>query len=160
MLFSSFTTFRPNFTSGLHQVILPRPRIGMLSLVTVSPVITAFHGPVAQRIEALSLYGSRLAVSNPTQTGQRFTWSKTWCNRQQLWKAGRGWEEMVLECGWRHAQRRWSWEFEDVERIVEFSVVATCGWVFRISTGRDLKHHKMQGAWGWVGELSIAWLAY
>ena len=40
---SSFTTFRPNFTSGLLQVILPRPRIGMLSLVTVSPVITAFH---------------------------------------------------------------------------------------------------------------------
>ena len=40
---SSFTTFRPNFTSGLLQMILPRPRIGMLSLVTVSPVITAFH---------------------------------------------------------------------------------------------------------------------
>ena len=40
---SSFTTFRPNFTSGLLQVILPRPRIGMMSLVTVSPVITAFH---------------------------------------------------------------------------------------------------------------------
>ena len=36
-LVSSFTTFRPNFTSGLLQVILPRPRIGMLSLVTVSP---------------------------------------------------------------------------------------------------------------------------
>ena len=33
---SSFTTFRPNFTSGLLQ-------IGMLSVVTVSPVITAFH---------------------------------------------------------------------------------------------------------------------
>ena len=38
-----FTTFRPNFTSGLLQVILPRPRIGMMSLVTVFPVITAFH---------------------------------------------------------------------------------------------------------------------
>ena len=40
---SSFTTFRPNFTSGLLQVILPRPRIGKLNLVTVSPVITDFH---------------------------------------------------------------------------------------------------------------------
>ena len=41
---SSFTTFRSNFTSGLLQVIFPRPWIGMLSLVTVSPVITAlFH---------------------------------------------------------------------------------------------------------------------
>ena len=39
---SSFTTFRPNFTSGLLQVILPGPRIGILSLVTVSSVITAF----------------------------------------------------------------------------------------------------------------------
>ena len=37
---SSFTMLRPNFTSGLLQVILPRPRIG-----------------------------------------------KTWCDRQQLWKA-------------------------------------------------------------------------
>ena len=39
---SSFTMFRPNFTSGLLQGILPRPRIGLLSLVTVSPVIAAF----------------------------------------------------------------------------------------------------------------------
>ena len=31
------------FHSGLLQVILPRPRIGMMSLVTVFPVITAFH---------------------------------------------------------------------------------------------------------------------
>ena len=27
------------------------------------------------------------AISNPTQASQRFTWSKTWCDRQQLWKA-------------------------------------------------------------------------
>ena len=44
---------------------LPRPRIGMLSLVTVSPVITAFHScclsGAADR--ALSLYGSRWALS-------------------------------------------------------------------------------------------------
>ena len=40
---SPFTMFQPNFTSGLLQVILPRPRIGMMSLVTVFPVITAFH---------------------------------------------------------------------------------------------------------------------
>ena len=29
----------------------------------------------------------KIAVSNLTQAGQRFTWSKTWCGRQQLWKA-------------------------------------------------------------------------
>ena len=28
----------------------------------------------------------KIAVSNSTQAGQRFTWSKTWCDRQ-LWKA-------------------------------------------------------------------------
>ena len=51
---SSFTTFRPNFTSGLLQVILPRPRIGMLSLVTVSPVITEGARDAADRgIESL-----------------------------------------------------------------------------------------------------------
>ena len=39
-------------------------------------------GPVAQRIEALSLstvpkeHCQKIAVSNPTQAGQRFTWSK------------------------------------------------------------------------------------
>ena len=25
---------------------------------------------------------------------------------------------MGLECGWRHAQKRWSWEFEDFEKTV------------------------------------------
>ena len=28
----------------------------------------------------------KIAVSNPTQAGQRFTRSQTWCDRQQLWK--------------------------------------------------------------------------
>ena len=28
----------------------------------------------------------KIAVSIPTQAGQRFTCSKTWCDRQQLWK--------------------------------------------------------------------------
>ena len=42
-VFSSFTTFRPHFTSDFLQVIFPRPQIGMISLVTVFPVITAFH---------------------------------------------------------------------------------------------------------------------
>ena len=43
-----------------------------------------------QRIKALSLYGEhcqKIAVSIPTQAGQRFISSKTWCDRQQLRKA-------------------------------------------------------------------------
>ena len=42
---SSFTTFRPNFTSGLLQVIFTAifTRRGMMSFVTVFPVIAAFH---------------------------------------------------------------------------------------------------------------------
>ena len=123
---SSFTTFWPNFTSGLLRVILPRPRIGMLSLITVSPVITAFHScclshhvfdqvnlwpawvgielkplssdnarHVSQRHSGQRRWVStvpsehcqKIVVSIPTQAGQRFTWSKTWCDWQQLWKA-------------------------------------------------------------------------
>ena len=44
---------------------------------------------VVQRIEALSPgeHCQKIAVSNPTQAVQRFTWSKTWCDRKQLWKA-------------------------------------------------------------------------
>ena len=46
-------------------------------------------GPVAQRIEAYSTptvpgeHCQKIAVSNPTQAGQRFTWSKTWCDGRQ-----------------------------------------------------------------------------
>ena len=52
-----------------------------------------------------------------------------------------------LRCRWRHAQKRWSREFEDfektvvgystVEGAVEFSTVEAYGWVYRIPTGRD-----------------------
>ena len=58
---------------------------------TKKSILDRPSGPMAQQIEVLSLYGSRWAlskaVSNPTQAGQRFTWLKTWCDRQQLWKA-------------------------------------------------------------------------
>ena len=74
---SSFTTFRPNFTSGLLQVILPRLWIGMLSLVTVSPVITAFHSCCLSHhvFDQVNLW--------PTWVG----FETTIFNRQQLWKA-------------------------------------------------------------------------
>ena len=36
-------TYIHAFNWNHFEMILPRPRIGMLSLVTVSPVITAFH---------------------------------------------------------------------------------------------------------------------
>ena len=48
---------------------------------------------MAQRIEALSLstvpgeHCQKIAVSIPTQANQRVNWSKTWYDRQQLWKA-------------------------------------------------------------------------
>ena len=65
---------------------------------TKKSILDRPSGPMAQRIEA-RVYNSgehcqkigehclKKAVSNPTQAGQRFTWSKTWCDRQQLWKA-------------------------------------------------------------------------
>ena len=48
---SSFTTFRPNFTSGLLLVILPWPQIGMLSLVTVitGDTVTRLSIPIRGR---------------------------------------------------------------------------------------------------------------
>ena len=67
-------------------------------------------------------------------------------------------------------QKTWSWEFEDFEktvveirplwRAVVFSTVEACGWVFRISTGRDefeilnITRCAERG-----GGVSIVWLA-
>ena len=46
------------------------------------------RGAADRGVESLRFQVSiEIAVSNPTQAGQRFTWSKTWCDRQQLWKA-------------------------------------------------------------------------
>ena len=66
---------------------------------------------------------------------------------------------MGLECGWRHARKRWSWEFEDFEKesvgswdwTMEAENWALCYWVeswigvvedvvrvLQISTDRDL----------------------
>ena len=94
---------------------LPRPRIGMLSLVTVSPVITAFHscclshhvfdvirlkkkkkkknistvdrpsGPVAQRIEALSLCGSRWVLSEDSGFKSYPSWPEVYLYKKILW---------------------------------------------------------------------------
>ena len=54
---------------------------------------------------------------------------------------------MGLECERRQAQKRWSWEFEDFEKMsvgystvegeVGFSTIEAWGWVIRISIGRD-----------------------
>ena len=48
---------------------------------TKKSILDRPSGPMAQRIEALSHFGSgehcqKIAVSNHTQAGQRFTWSK------------------------------------------------------------------------------------
>ena len=67
---------------------------------------------------------------------------------------------MGLECGWRHARKRWSREFEDFEKVsvekwdwtMELSRWGFGHWVeelgFRISTDRDNEHHKMHRALG------------
>ena len=52
---------------------------------TKKSILDRSSGTVAQRIEAFpGEHCQKIAVSNPTQAGQRFTWSKTWCDRQQL----------------------------------------------------------------------------
>ena len=54
---------------------------------TLSAAPRAPKGSVAQRIEVPGEHCQKIAVSIPIQAGQRFTWSKMWCDRQQLWKA-------------------------------------------------------------------------
>ena len=65
---------------------------------------------------------------------------------------------MGLEYGWRHAQKRWSWEFEDFEKeSVEswiWAVEDVVGF-FRNSTDSDLKNHKMRRALGMVSIVRI-----
>ena len=76
---------------------------------------------------------------------------------------------MGLECGWRHGQKRWSWEFEDFEKTELRSTVEGSGWVFRIWSDHifgsrsaemdwNLKHHEMPRAWvgrWWSGQHSF-----
>ena len=50
----------------------------MLSLVTVSPVITAFHSCCSIEDSGFKSYASRPEV---------YLVKKTWCDRKQLWKA-------------------------------------------------------------------------
>ena len=84
---SSFTTFWPNFTSGLLQVILPRPRIGMLSLLTVSLVIAAFHScclshhvlwlwSIAPLWKAVITGNTVIKISIPIRGRGKITWRK------------------------------------------------------------------------------------
>ena len=54
---------------------------------TKKSILDRPSGPVAQRIEVPGEHCQKIAVSNPTQAGLGFTWAKTWCDRQQLWKA-------------------------------------------------------------------------
>ena len=76
---------------------------------------------------------------------------------------------MGLECGWRHAQKRWSWEFKDFEKTsveigalrrelgflplrhaVEFSDLDRQRWIEILNITR------CAARWGGV---SIVWLA-
>ena len=92
---SSFTTFRPNFTSGLLQVILPRPWIGMLSLVTVSPVLIAFHSCLSRCIfDQVNLWpawvGFETAIfwqCSPGTVETQRLYPLRHGPRRQLWKA-------------------------------------------------------------------------
>ena len=56
----------------------------VLILVVFFQNISSEH---CQKIAVPDEHCQKIAVSNPTQAGQRFTWSKTWCDRQQLRKA-------------------------------------------------------------------------
>ena len=59
---------------------------------TKKSILDRPSGPVAQRIEAVSLFGSRWALSEDSgfksyPSRPEVYLVKTWCDRQQLWKA-------------------------------------------------------------------------
>ena len=60
---------------------------------TKKSILDRPSGPVAQRIEAVSLFGSRWALSEDSgfksypSRPEVYLVTKTWCDRQQLWKA-------------------------------------------------------------------------
>ena len=72
-------------------------------------------------------------------------------------------QEMELECGWRHAQKRWSWEFEYFEGTVSwvfyrwgmrlsFSDLDRQRWIEILNITRCAAH------WGGVSIVWLAWL--
>ena len=80
-------------------------------------------------------------------------------------------QEMGLECGWCHARKRWSWEYEDFEKRVVKLILDHGGWEveFRPLEQRveffgslpaemnwDLKHHEM--CQKLRGGVNIVWL--
>ena len=68
---------------------------------------------------------------------------------------------MGLECGWRHAQKSWSWEFEEFKKELR-SIVEGNSWIFRISIGRDELRSltSYDAPYAAVGGVSIVWFAY
>ena len=60
---------------------------------TKKSILDRPSGPVAQRIETVSLFGSRWALSEDSSfksypsRPEVYLVTKTWCDRQQLWKA-------------------------------------------------------------------------
>ena len=76
----------------LLRTFCPQLRFGQISSLAFFRWLTATSGPVAQRIEALSLYGSRWALSedsgfNSYPSRPEGYLIKMWCDRQQLWKS-------------------------------------------------------------------------
>ena len=81
--------FFPNASAKFHlwpsSDDLPRPRIGILSLVTVSPVITAFHSCCLSHHLSLSFYGSRWALSEDSGFKSYPNWPEVYLVKNVVW---------------------------------------------------------------------------
>ena len=77
--FESKTQFEKEYFMFINKNQL---RINFYSLRTFFPHLGSFWVSTVP-----DEHCQKITVSNPTQAGQRFTRSKTWCDRQQLWKA-------------------------------------------------------------------------
>ena len=66
------------------------PGLNLVSAHIQFCFIFGARGAADRGVESLRFPGEhcqKIVVSNATPAGQRFTWSKMWCDRQQLWKA-------------------------------------------------------------------------
>ena len=62
-------------------------RMISLQITRWNDKIEGFENAIFWQCSPGTEHCQKIAVSNPSQAGQRFTWSKTLCNRQKRWKA-------------------------------------------------------------------------
>ena len=139
-----------------------------LSIINSLPKLTAYTVNLNTDIICIQehrYYQSKLELKyNNTGNGWTFVSASEWKTSVNVTIGGVG--ILLSPCAlkllksserfWKRVS--WDWTIEEEGWIL---TVERCSWVFRISTDRDLKHHKMRRmlGWGQYSVVSIVWLA-